>query len=254
MAMHMRPEERPGHNVAIRRTDYEQAGNHTPVSRVGCLGSQPRGQAPSRRAAAAVWGLRRPEAGFDPGHPGTLSRSGSDSRSIPEARTGAVMRAGRGHAGGCDESSGNAGREGICLPRLTAVAWPVGEPSAAAPRGPDIHTLPETAGLAVAGAGGATDRVRFPDPPSDVLRLSAGLAVEKVRRAMERVAFPDPPSATPDPGKTRKAASPNDPGKGRTGKSATPVGSPNDPGKGRTGKSVTPRRRRGLGRRATSRG
>jgi hypothetical protein len=50
----------------------EQVENPIPVSRGGCLGSQSEGQAPSRSAAAAVWGLRRPEAGSTPGTPGLV--------------------------------------------------------------------------------------------------------------------------------------------------------------------------------------
>jgi hypothetical protein len=249
MAMHLRPEERPGHNAPIRRPDTEQAEKHLPACRGGCLGSQLEGKPPVGYGEPRLpdWGLRRPEAGVDPRHPGSVSRSGSDSRPIPEARAGEAMYAGRAGSDGCDENSGNARREGPCVPRPTAVARPVGGPSPATPRGPDMHALPATAGLAVAGAGGATERAAFPDPPSDVLHASAGLAVEKAWSATQRVAFPhppsdalrlsaglaveaaagatdrvaftDPPSATPDPGKTRKAGSPNEPGKGRTGKS-----------------------------------
>jgi hypothetical protein len=41
-----------------------------------------------RKTLAPHWGLRRPEAGFDPRHPGSGSKSGSYSRPIPGSFSG----------------------------------------------------------------------------------------------------------------------------------------------------------------------
>jgi hypothetical protein len=151
------------------------------------------------------------------------------------------MHAGCGDTGGSDENSGDARCEGSCLPRPTAAARLLRGPSLIAPPGRDGHAIPASAGLAVEKAWRATERVAFPDPPSDALRASASLAIANAWGATERVVFPDPPSDTSDPGKTRKAASPNEPGNGRTGKAATPMDSPNEPGNGRITKSATVR-------------
>jgi NAD(P)-dependent dehydrogenase (short-subunit alcohol dehydrogenase family)/acyl carrier protein len=69
---------------AVEAAAKEPAETNLPVSRSGCLGSQPAGQAPSGSAAAAVWGLRRPEAGSSPGTPGVSPNPGNHSWSICE--------------------------------------------------------------------------------------------------------------------------------------------------------------------------
>jgi hypothetical protein len=199
--MNLSPDERSSHPAPVRRTD--QSGTYP-------CGREERNAAPAR---SALW----------PASCRSLRALGVSSQRFTEAKTGETRCAGCTHSAGSDENSGNASCEACCRPRPDAVES-AEEASPAAPRGPKIRPLPASAGLAAAGAGGATEGVAFPDPPSDA----------------------------PDPGKTRKAASPNDPGKGRTGKSATPMDSPNDPGKGRIGKSVTIRNavRRGSSGRA----
>jgi hypothetical protein len=215
--MNLRPEERPSDPTSIR---------HTGQSSTYPFGREERNAAPAR---SALW----------PASCRPLRALGVSSQRSTEAKTGETRCAGRAHSGGSDENSGNASCEAPCLPRPAAAVESAGGALAAVPRGPKVKPLPVSAGLAAAGARGAAEGVAFPDPPSDALHACAGLAVEEAWSATEWVAFPDPPSDAPDPGKTRKAASPNDPGKGRTGKSAIPMDSPNDPGKGRIGKSAT---------------
>jgi hypothetical protein len=167
------------------------------------------------RARSALWPATRR----------TLRALGAPSPCGAEATVGVAIHAGRGDSSGSAENTGNAHCERHCLPRTAIALKPVGGPLPAALREPDLNALPATAGLAVASAGGATDRaafpdplsnafrasvdlavaaagnatkrVGFPDPPSSALGASAGLAVDGARRAPERVAFPDPPSNTP---------------------------------------------------------
>jgi hypothetical protein len=142
---------------------------------------------PQPTPGQCLWGHRPDGSGLDPRHPGTVSsasqyrpkspfaprkyatkatfaerkrkatmwsivrrssRSGSDRRPFPEARTGSPGHADRTDSGGSGENSGNAGCKGPYLPWPIAAARPVGGPSPTPPREPDINVqFPPSASL-----------------------------------------------------------------------------------------------------------
>jgi hypothetical protein len=128
-----------------------------------------------------------------PSDPEPDSRADSDPHSTPADMRQAPPPPGAAMA--------TPAAEAVAHPEAVAEELPVGD----APSG----ALPASAGLAVAGAAGAPERVAFPDPPSTppivpiptedrgALPASAGLAVAGAAGAPDRVVFPDPPSSAP---------------------------------------------------------